>query len=64
LVGGGAAPICDNPSVATLSLDGTAVLTGVGVGSTTCSLFTAGSVRYVFRVVVTASEDRAGTDQK
>ncbi len=58
LAGGGAAPICDDPSVATLSLDGVAVLTGVGVGSTTCSLFTVGNVRYVFRVVVTSSDQK------
>jgi hypothetical protein len=64
LVGGGSAPMCDNPSVATLSLDGAAVLTGVGVGSTTCALFTVGNVRYVFRVVVSAAGEHVGTDQK
>ncbi len=49
------APICDDPSVAVISSEGTAVVRGVGPGKTLCSVNT-GSGRQVYEIVVSAPE--------
>jgi hypothetical protein len=52
---GGDTGRCDDPSVATISLDATAKVTAVKVGTTLCSART-GAGRQVFRVQVVAAE--------
>lgn len=52
---GGDSGRCDDPSIATISLDAVAKVTGVKVGTTICSARTAAG-RQVFRVQVVAAE--------
>jgi hypothetical protein len=59
-LGVGYAPICDDPSVATLSAEGAGVLRGVKPGKTLCSLQRAGG-RFVYSVTVVPAEKKPAT---
>lgn len=50
---GGYTGMCDDPSVATITLDDRATITAVKVGTTVCSSWVTGQ-RQIFRVVVEA----------
>jgi hypothetical protein len=59
-IGPGAAPNCDDPSVAWISADRAGVLHGVKVGSTVCSMMQDGGARRVFRIEVVPAKKKDG----